>query len=198
MAAERTAELQTTVARETQHRLKNLITVIGSLSKLIARRSRSVDEFERSFQRQLIHLDRAQSLLTDGAGKHGTLGQVVSVVLEGEGRDQRITVGDLPGGRIGDGAVQLLALVLGELRTNAMKYGALSVESGHVSLEVQEVGEALRVTWTEDNGQPLPAPELNGGSGLDLIRRMIASTASEPEIGWTGRGLRLSFCTPRF
>ncbi|WP_375261499.1 HWE histidine kinase domain-containing protein [Palleronia sp.] len=195
-AAERNAEMQTTVARESQHRLKNLITVIGSISKLIARRSRTVDEFERSFQRQLLHLDRAQALLTEGAEDDGSLGQVVAVVLEGEGNDPRVTVNPLPTGRIGDRAVQLLALVLGELRTNAIKYGALSEEAGRVLLNIEADGPDLHVVWTEDTGHERPSPTLSGGSGLELIRRMISTGGSEPEISWTGRGIQVAFDTP--
>lgn len=196
-AAERHAEVQTTVARESQHRLKNLITVIGSISKLIARRSRSVDEFERSFQRQLLHLDRAQILLTDGAEDDGSLGQVVAVVLEGEGSDPRLRVGPLPTGRIGDRTVQLLALVLGELRTNAIKYGALAGEAGRVTLDIKaDEDDDLHIVWTEDTGTEAPSPVLSGGSGLELIRRMISTGGSEPEIGWTGRGIRVAFSTP--
>lgn len=197
-AAERNAEMQTAVAREAQHRLKNLITVIASIAKLVARRSNSLAEFERSFQRQLLNLDRAQGLLTDGAENSGTLGQVVSVVLEGEGRDPRLTVGPLPTGLIGDRAVQLLALVLGELRTNAIKHGALSVDAGRVTLDLRSEGDDLHIAWVEDIGRDAPDPGLTGGSGLDLIRRMLSSAGAEPDIAWTGRGLRMAFTTTRF
>lgn len=197
-AAERNVEMQKAVAREAQHRLKNLITVVASIAKLVARRSNSLAEFERSFQRQLLNLDRAQGLLTDGAENAGTLGQVVSVVLEGEGSDPRLTVSPLPTGLIGDRTVQLLALVLGELRTNAIKHGALSVDEGRVTLDLRAEGDDLHVVWTEDIGRNAPDPGLSGGSGLDLMRRMLSSSGAEPEIAWTGRGLRMAFSAARF
>lgn len=197
-AAERDVEMQKAVAREAQHRLKNLITVVASIAKLVARRSTSLAEFERSFQRQLLNLDRAQGLLTDGAENSGTLGQVVSVVLEGEGRDPRLTVSPLPTGLIGDRSVQLLALVLGELRTNAIKHGALSVDEGRITLDLRSERDDLHIVWDEDIGRTAPDPGLSGGSGLDLIRRMLSATGAEPEIGWTGRGLRMAFTASRF
>ena len=197
-AAEREVEMQKAVAREAQHRLKNLITVVASIAKLVARRSNTLAEFERSFQRQLLNLDRAQGLLTDGAEHAGTLGQVVSVVLEGEGSDPRLTVSPLPTGLIGDRTVQLLALVLGELRTNAIKHGALSVDEGRVTLDLRAEGDDLHIVWTEDVGRTAPDPGLSGGSGLDLIRRMLSSSGAEPEVAWTGRGLRMAFSAARF
>jgi two-component sensor histidine kinase len=92
-------------------------------------------------------------------------------------------------------AVQL-ALVLHELATNARKYGALSVESGALtidwSLSSAEEPE-LRICWTE-GGAPEPAPGATAGFGTMLIQRTMEATGGTAIIGYRQDGL---FCEIR-
>jgi two-component sensor histidine kinase len=66
-----------------------------------------------------------------------------------------------------------LALVLHELATNALKYGALSVPGGRVRVRWSREGGKLRLTWREEGG-PAVAPPTRRGFGSMLIERSVA------------------------
>jgi two-component sensor histidine kinase len=70
-----------------------------------------------------------------------------------------------------------IAMALQELATNAVKYGALSSESGEVRLDwrVEEGGDepCLHLSWTESGGPLVKAP-LRRGFGTRLIKRSLA------------------------
>ncbi len=70
-----------------------------------------------------------------------------------------------------------LALAVNELATNAMKYGALSVDAGRVDIlwsSAQLEGRRpLRFVWRESSGPIVTAPTRTG-FGSRLIRTMLA------------------------
>ena len=65
-------------------------------------------------------------------------------------------------------------MIVHEIATNAAKYGALSNETGRVTLEWQVIADAprprLRLIWTEIGGPPVTAP-VQRGFGSRLIER---------------------------
>jgi len=97
-------------------------------------------------------------------------------------------------------AAQSLALVLHELTTNAIKYGALSAAGGWVSLEWKIEDEAgarsLLVEWGEQAGPPVRLPERQG-FGTSLIANSIKHQLSGTiNIDWQPTGLRVSLVVP--
>jgi two-component sensor histidine kinase len=67
----------------------------------------------------------------------------------------------------------VLSMILHEIATNAAKYGALSGDSGTVTLDwevIEEPGRKLRLIWTEAGGPPVTAP-VQRGFGSRLIER---------------------------
>ncbi len=77
-----------------------------------------------------------------------------------------------------------LVLTLHELTTNAVKYGALSVPQGRVSLTASLVetddGPDLRIAWTEIGGPPVVPPSRKG-VGSRLIERGLTARSVR---GW--------------
>jgi two-component sensor histidine kinase len=82
-----------------------------------------------------------------------------------------------------------MTMALHELCTNAMKYGALSRQSGHVdliwSLARQSAGQMLEMTWRDRGGPPVGADNRKG-FGSRLMSRVFrefgsATTKFEPE-----------------
>jgi two-component sensor histidine kinase len=84
--------------------------------------------------------------------------------LVGDGRLE-VTGPDLA---IGAHSAVSLALVLHELATNAMKYGALSNAEGRILLNWDFAGDALSLTWRETGG-PAVSPPQRLGFGSRLI-----------------------------
>jgi two-component sensor histidine kinase len=77
--------------------------------------------------------------------------------------------------RLGSRAAIAVALALHELCTNAMKYGALSAETGQVDLEWRSFAAppSFEISWRESGGPPVVPPKRRG-FGSKLIERVLA------------------------
>jgi two-component sensor histidine kinase len=72
-----------------------------------------------------------------------------------------------------------LGLSINELATNALKHGALSIESGTVEITWSRNGEAISLSWIETNGPRVGSIGRTGeGSGLlaRLVERQLRGT----------------------
>ena len=75
---------------------------------------------------------------------------------------------------VGEAAATTLALVIHELATSALMYGALSVESGTLDVSRDSAEEELVVVWTERGGPPVMAPTGKTGYGSRLVARSMS------------------------
>jgi two-component system CheB/CheR fusion protein len=174
------------VVGEMRHRMKNLITVIVALAKNSRRRTEDtpeVEEFLKRFLGRLYALAAAADLLL--AGNHEAIDAqaVIRATLApfDEAKSNRIRISgpdlllseDLGGG---------LALAVHELATNALKYGALSVPGGTISLSwniaATTNGDEVVFEWKEQGGPP-PEPPAREGFG----NRVIKSVTSREKTG---------------
>jgi two-component sensor histidine kinase len=89
-----------------------------------------------------------------------------------------------------------LAMVLHELLTNAIKYGALSNGAGRVAISWErrtaEQGPRLKLSWQESGGPSVVKPE-RAGFGTTLIERALQSEDSAIELHYDPRGVRAVF-----
>ena len=172
------------VIGELRHRLKNLFTVIGSLAQSSKPRGEPVvDQFIDKLTGRLHALSAAADLVVARGRTSLELGDVVRATLAPfmEERSPRI--------RIEGSVLELseetggaIALAVHELATNAIKYGALSVPEGKVSLTwwhnpVPE-GERIEIEWKETGG-PSCEPPTSKGFGT----RVISFAASREKSG---------------
>jgi two-component system CheB/CheR fusion protein len=129
---------QRVLIAELQHRTRNLLTMIQS----IAVQTLCKDVLLDSFASRLAALGRVQSLVSDAIDDTVDLAEILRLELQVHGADQseRVTLGGPPVS-LSLEEVQIFALVLHELATNAVKYGALKQEAGR-----------LAVIWTVENG----------------------------------------------
>ena len=191
--AEREVDFAEAVAREMRHRLKNQLAVIGSVAKLLARHSETAAELSEKFERKISALGRAQDLLTVHRDEPISAAEAMVQVLEASGAGEAIELLPVPDARLGDDAVQQLALILGELQTNSLKYGALSAAcDGKVTLSSTLLEGLLSIHWHEDCGTPVEAPQKTG-SGAKLIERLGSARSSRAMIDWHRTGPSVTF-----
>lgn len=182
----RAEERQALLLREMDHRVKNLFALAASLVQLSARSARTPGELAQSVASRLTALSRAHSLTMTGGSHqasnenparslHMLVGAVLQpFVLAEPGAPGRIRMeGDDV--ELHEEQVTPLALLLYELATNAVKYGGLSVPSGHVALRFRRTDEGLAIDWKEAGGPALAAGEVSEGFG----GRLIAATAAQ-------------------
>jgi PAS domain S-box-containing protein len=172
------------LARELQHRTKNLIAVIQS----IARGSfPATDPHRDAFYARLQALAEAQDLLTNANWSGALLEDVIRRELAGF--VGRISING-PRVFLKPNAVQGFALVLHELATNAAKYGALSVARGKISIswsvEKNSTEPSLVFDWQERGGPPAKPPERRGFGSI-LLKNAL-STGSQPSFVYGSEG----------
>lgn len=190
--AEREIGYADIVARELRHRLKNQLAVVGAVAKLISRHTSDARELARKLDDKLMALARAQDLLTVRRDEPITAGEAVEQILTHSGAGERVEIAAMPHARLSDEAVQQLALLLGELQTNALKHGALKAEGGKVLLNGRCLGNTLTLHWHEECHRAV-TPVETGAGGFQLITRLGAVGAAKPAVTWHPSGIDVEF-----
>ena len=95
-----------------------------------------------------------------------------------------------PGISVAPKAVAALSLVLHELATNATKYGALSILTGHVELTWREEDGRIHVGWEEHGGPPVSKPEREGFGTKVISRAFTPEFEAEVAFDYRPEGLR--------
>jgi PAS domain S-box-containing protein len=167
---------------EISHRSKNLLAVIQSMIRQIARGSTDVTEFAARLGERLQGLAFTHDQLVDGNWQGATLQQLLVRQLANFVSDKKRVELDGPEIQLKPKAAEALGLAFHELATNAAKYGALSQPSGTIKVEWDVVrgGDAhkvLRLVWRERGGPAVVAPKGNG-FGTVVLTRVAASTLS--------------------
>ena len=182
---------QVLLAREVDHRAKNVLAIVRSIVRL----SDTTDpaSFARSVEGRVAALARAHGLLSrdfwSGADLHTAIQEELSAFAA---TNERIELRG-PGIRMRPGAVQPLAMVLHELATNAAKYGALSTPAGRIAV-TWSTGEpdtaVLRLRWQESGGPPVAGPPDRRGFGSTLIESTVRhQLGGEVTTRWEPEGL---------
>lgn len=187
-------EARDLLAREVDHRAKNALAVVQAVVSLT--RAATKEEFIDAVRGRISALGRAHSLLAQNRWQGGDLGQIVADETQGYGRQGQVAVSG-PGVALKPSAVQPIGLLVHELATNAVKYGALSVEVGRVEVTWQVGAEGdLGLRWTERAGPAVQTPR-DGGFGSTLIREVVTRQLSGSlSIDWPADGMRLTATLP--
>ena len=163
---------------ELNHRVKNMLTVVISMVRQTLRRSETLDEFSTAFLGRLRALATAYTLLSQENWTEVGLQHILQEELSPYQNDADPSNVALQGPRVAlrPGAALAFGMIVHELATNAVKYGALSVPEGHILVEWQfentSAGEQLVWHWRESHG-PAVTPPSHHGFGLQLIERSI-------------------------
>jgi two-component sensor histidine kinase len=165
--------LQNLLVEELNHRVKNTLAILQAIA---VQTFRTASKLEREkFEGRLGALAEAHNLLSREKWQGSDLNDVVSRVLQ----PYLMTSADrvrLSGPKVplAPRVAVVLSMILHEIATNAAKYGALSNDSGSVTLDWEILGEdsapQLRLIWTETGGPPVTAP-VRRGFGSSLIER---------------------------
>lgn len=163
---------------ELNHRVKNTLATVQSLAMQTARHAENLQDFVAKFQARLLAVARAHDLLTKRHWEAAPLGSLAGEVLApviGAAQGQ-VTI-DGHSIDLSPRAALSLTMALGELATNAAKYGALSTAHGTLSvrwhLEQSVEGRSmLNLEWQERGG-PRVSPPTRRGFGARLMERCI-------------------------
>jgi len=166
----RAEETEGILLQEVQHRSSNLLAVVQTMAHRTLSTSSTLEEAKEAFEGRLQALARSNRQLTKSQLSKVDLGEIVSAELS-----SFPTRTSFDGGAIELNAqhAQKFTLVVHELLTNAVKYGALSDPKGKVkvswSVKRDGVGPLLSFRWEESDGPQVSEPTKQG-FGSQLIR----------------------------
>jgi two-component sensor histidine kinase len=96
---------------------------------------------------------------------------------------------------VGERAATALAMVLHELATNSLKYGALSSETGTLDVSCDSPEKDVAIVWTERGGPPVTAPQ-GRGYGTSLISKSMSQQfGGSVDYHWDEGGLVVTLRT---
>lgn len=158
---------------ELQHRMKNMFAMVTSIVSQTLRVAHSVEESRPLLLQRLAAVANAHALVTDAPKGDVSLAQVVETALSVHRTISSQVHADGPEVMLSDKQALSLSLAINELTTNAMKYGALSVEDGRVHLCWQGDGAGSFILhWREQGGPSVTKPSRRG-FGTTLMERVV-------------------------
>jgi two-component system CheB/CheR fusion protein len=170
-------ERQRLLVAELNHRVKNILAVIASMAAQMARRCTSVPEFAEGFIGRIHGLAKTHDILSAKEWSDVDLGELLQAELDAFVLESSRSTLRGPAVGLRPRVATTLGIVIHELATNAVKYGAFANRGGELSIEWsfedQEHGRALVLRWTEAGGPPVQPPERTG-LGSELIKRSLA------------------------
>ena len=185
------------LAGEMSHRVKNLLAIASGLTAITSRSTSTVNDMARELTQRLTALGRAHDLVRPLPGQTeqqaALLGDLITVLLapydDLGAFSGRVRV-SVPRISVGEAATTTLALVMHELATNSLKYGALSVATGTLDVSCSAQDEAITVVWTERGGPVVTDPTHADGYGTRLVRRTVTGALrGSIEYDWAREGL---------
>jgi two-component sensor histidine kinase len=165
------AERQRRLLQESDHRVKNMLTIVAAIAHQTARNSTDLQSFEAAFSSRLGSLAKAHQLLVGSSAADVALSVLAEQVLGADVRAGRARFGG-PELLLSPTQVLGLSMILHELYTNAVKYGALCTEEGEVELSWDLRERMVDLTWREVGP---PCDRNSHGTGFG--ERMIAMSA---------------------
>ncbi|MCW1432240.1 sensor histidine kinase [Novosphingobium sp. JCM 18896] len=164
---------------EVDHRVKNNLTMIGSLLRLQAR---TIKEPDTAAKLQAM-LERVDALATvhrrlyqSNDITHFDLGafaeNLLSDVLGASGRDDLALETDIEAVEIPSSAAAPMGLVLNELLTNAIKHAYSNGRQGKLTVKVKRKSDDV-IVRVQDDGPGLPDGQApSGGLGTAVVERL--------------------------
>jgi two-component system CheB/CheR fusion protein len=187
----RAEELRQLLVNEIEHRVKNTLGTVQAVATQTFRRA--PDDERQSFAGRIQALARAHDLLTRHNWDRASVGDLVEKALcPFQERNRKRFQIEGQGVSLNASNSVLLAMILHELGTNAIKYGALSNDEGRISVtwEVMDVekGKQLRLHWRESNGPSLKPPPRKG-FGSTLIERSLQGEQGNAQLEFGTSGV---------
>jgi two-component sensor histidine kinase len=191
------------ILHELVHRTKNILTLVQAMMRQLGRKGTSMEDFQKAIGTRLQGLGKSIEALAKEQWAGVSIRRVIEIHMstfadvadrvELQGTDFMLKAE----------AVQNFGLILHELATNCVKYGALSTQQGKVCItwidlpEGAEDGPLLQLSWEEKDGPPVREPT-QAGFGTTIIRRHAAAAfGGRVEVDYDPKGLRWILVAPR-
>ena len=196
--ARRASDHKELLINELNHRVKNTLATVQAFTTQTLRTATSLPEAREAITARLVALAKVHDVLTAECWEGADLAQIVADALRVHAGDgQRCTWKGNPV-RVTPRVALALSMMLHELATNALKYGALSNETGTVAVswglsctDGTSSGTKLRLglRWEETRGPPVTPPTRRGFGSRMIERGLAAELDGEVWMGFEPAGV---------
>ena len=184
----RSQEQINTLAREAEHRSKNLLANVQAMVNLS--QADAVEDLKKAIEGRIQALANVHSLFVATRWIGAELSAIAKQELAPYSAtgEKRVRI-DGPQVLLEPNAAQAIAVILHELATNAVKYGALSEADGQIELIwSHEADGQLNLRWSETGGPAVKAPTRKGFGGR-IMEQMIGQLKGKTRFDWNSEGL---------
>ena len=190
-------KLQRVLLEELHHRVKNILATVQAITSLSLRAAQSVEDAQRAIESRLHALGRVHDLLLQTNWTTAKIGAILSAATDpfkaqGDGRFL-VRASDID---VTPNAVLPLALVLNELCTNAVKYGARSSSAGRIEIDATVDGEHFLLKWAEKNGPTVEKPKRRGFGSTLIEHAFVAQLQGKARLDFHPAGVRYQLEAP--
>ncbi len=187
-------EQQKLLISELNHRVKNMLALVISLTNSTHKTTDAPDQFLDKLLARLHGMARAYSLLSQSDWTRVSLKDVIRTEAQAFGAERIEVQG--PDVTLRPSQSLALSMVIHEMATNAVKYGALSNDVGLVRISWQVKEGRLEFHWREEGGPEVP-PLDRKGFGLTLIEGQLRSQPdTEASVSFPPEGALLEASLP--
>jgi PAS domain S-box-containing protein len=188
------------LADEMRHRARNLTAIVQAIARMSRPKNQpEANKYIDVFMGRLMTLLNTGGIVLSSTARTAGLRAILEATLAPFGSDDiraRISV-DGPDILLSEHTAGGLALAFHELTTNAIKYGALSVEGGTIrvawSLTPGEQGERFVMQWSETGGPPVRPPSSEGFGGAVIRQSIARERQPKIELDYLPTGLSCRF-----
>lgn len=192
-------EARQLLMQELNHRVKNLFQLFGAMVSMTGRSTNTTAEMSAALNQRLGALSRAHDLVRIGGADSMPARSVLLIHLAEQILAPHLSASQqgkvsLTGPEIvlGEKSATAMALILHELATNAIKYGALGHADGKVMIGWEFAGDVLVLTWSEHNSSAAIAKPTSTGFGSRLIKSAVEGQLSgKVDIVWKPSGAQV-------
>jgi two-component sensor histidine kinase len=184
----RSQEQIATLAREAEHRSKNLLATVQATVNLS--RSDTPEGLKQAIEGRILALANVHSLFVESRWIGAELLTVARQELAPySAKDETRVRIDGPQVLLDPNAAQAIAITLHELATNSAKYGSLSAPHGQTTLTWSHGADGqLILRWSEGGGPAVQTPNKRG-FGTRIIEQLIAQMKGKTRFDWRTEGL---------
>ncbi|MDY0884997.1 PAS domain S-box protein [Dongia soli] len=203
----RAEERQHLLLQEMNHRLKNVLALSAGIISMSRKYASSVDEFAEATQGRLRALAEAHSLTlqshrseTASACTRNSLHDLAKTIVAPYNHGKGASPVEISGCDIelGPNATTAIALIVHELATNSVKYGALSVPEGRVDIQCIDNESRVKIVWRDRGGpSPVASEKRPEGFGTRLTSLTLSGLGGQLTREWHQDGLRIEISLPK-
>ena len=190
------------LARELNHRVKNLFAIVQSIISSTSRQETDARVAATKIRERVFALSRAHALTSSiDMQQETSLSALVDAIVASQVKDHCTLHMEGPQVAVMAQHVTPLGMILHELTTNALKYGAGSCEDGRINvtwtITRDNPGHELKINWQEICGKDvdlsIPGPD---GFGSRMMAISLSQLRGQSERRWAEEGLDMDILLP--